>query len=160
MEPNQANDHDPSQLTLHLIEAAGMKADIENLKRQSAETNVRILTVLGEMSSDLKALRTDVAGVPHQIDVCRQDMRREVERDFPTKPEAILMEQRIEKQIAEVDKTLGKQIADVDTKLTQKLTDVENKVDRQWLKISVIVATIVALGGILQWIFVMSQAFP
>lgn len=157
--------HDPSPLTLHLIEAAGMKADIENLKHEGVAANERLLDVLREMSTDLKALRMDLGTVPRQIDSCRQDMRREVERDFPTKSEALQMEQRIEKQIADTDKTLGKQISDVDKKIdakmaevTVQITKVDTKLNNLWIRLSMVMLTLIAAGGVVQWILLTYKA--
>lgn len=148
-----------SQLIARLMDAATMKADIENLKQAHGEQNARLLQVLTEMSADIKSLGTALVAVPRQIAESRVDVRAEIERDFPSKPEAMLMEQRIEKQMAEVDKTLGKQIADVDKRLTSGMTDVaaqitkvDNKVDKIWIKITVVVTTVMAVGGVLQWL--------
>lgn len=148
-----------TQLIAHLMDAATMKADIENLKRAQGEQNARLLQVLHEMSADIKLLGAALTAVPKQISECRDDMRSEIERDFPSKPEAMSMEQRIEKQMADVDKTLGKQIADVDKRLTTGMTDVaaqiakvDNKVDRIWIKITMVVTTVVAVGGVIQWL--------
>lgn len=151
-----------SQHITQLLDAATMKADIENLKRTQGEQNTRLLHVLSEMAADVKLLGNALTAVPRQIAECRNDMRDEIDRDFPNKPEAMLMEQRIEKQIADVDKTLGKQIADVDKRMTVGMTDVaaqitkvDNKVEKIWIKITVVVTTVMAVGGLLQWLLLM-----
>ena len=148
-----------SQLIARLMDAATMKADIENLKQVHGDQTARLLQVLTEMSADIKSLSVALVAVPRQIAESRSDTRAEIERDFPSKPEAMLMEQRIEKQMAEVDKTLGKQIADVDKRLTSGMTDVaaqitkvDNKVDKIWIKITVVVTTVMAVGGVIQWL--------
>ena len=151
-----------SQLITHLLDAATMKADIENLKRAQGEQNARLLQVLSEMSADIKGLGAALTAVPRQISECRDDMRDEIERDFPNKPDALKMEQRIEKKMADVDKTLGKQIDDVDKRLTSGMTDVaaqitkvDTKVDKIWIKITVVVTTVTAVGGLIQWAVMM-----
>lgn len=151
-----------SQLITHLMDAATMKADIENLKRTQGEQNSHLLQVLREMSADIKLLGTALTAVPRQLSECREDMRDEIDRDFPSKPETMRMEQRIEKQMAEVDKTLGKQIADVDKRLTSGMTDVaaqitkvDTKVDKIWIKITMVVTTIMTIGGVVQWMLMM-----
>ena len=157
-----------SQFLEHLIDAAAMRADIENLKRADSDMNVRVLTALGEIAADMKSLREGMTAVPQQIAACRTDMRDEVERDFPSKPEAMAMEQRIEKQMAQVDKTLGTQIAEVDKKLTAGMTEmsteiskIDTKVEKMWIKITVVVTavttTIMAIGGFVQWLMVLSK---
>ena len=143
-----------AQLLSHLIDASAMRADIENLKQSDRDTSQRVLTMLGELSADIKALRQDVINVPQKISACRLDMRSEIERDFHSKNESMAMEQRIEKQITDTDKTLGKQIADVRTELTK----LDAKVDKIWIKITVVVSTIVALGGVIQWLLVTAKA--
>lgn len=137
-----------------LADIAVMRADIDNLKQSDRDITQRVLIALGELSADIKSLRQDVINVPQKISACRADMRVEIERDFPSKPEAMLMEQRIEKQIADTDKTLGKQIADVRSELTK----LDTKIDKVWIKITVVVTTIVAVGGVIQWWLVTSKA--
>ena len=137
-----------------LADIAVMRADIDNLKQSDRDITQRVLIALGELSADIKSLRQDVINVPQKISACRTDMRTEIERDFPSKPEAMLMEQRIEKQIADTDKTLGKQIADVRSELTK----LDTKIDKVWIKITVVVTTIVAVGGVIQLWLVISKA--
>jgi hypothetical protein len=153
------NDEFQTRFMTHLIDAASMKSDIENLKRTDHEFNTRIISALDSVTSELKGLREMIGFVPGQIAACRIDMRNEIERDFPNKMDAMSMERRIEDKLAETDKTLGLQIAAVGKKssddiqsLKDQITCVENKVDRQWLKITVIVSTIVAIGGFAQWL--------
>lgn len=154
-----------AQMFTHLIDAAAMKADIENLKAADRELTQRILTILGELSSDIKVVRTDMATVPRQISECRGDMRDEVERDFPSKTEAMMMEQRIEKQISDTDRTLGRQIAEVDKKLdtgmadvAAQITRVDTKVDKIWIKITMVLVTLMAVGGVVQWLLMTAHA--
>ena len=132
--PQEINTH----LLEHLVESASMKADIANIKASQHELTVRLLTQMGEIAGDVKAIRADLSTVPEKINACRADMRREVERDFPSKPEVLQMEQRIEKQITDTDKTLGLQIADL-----------RARVDKLWIKITATVTgAITVLGGV------------
>ena len=155
------------EFTMHLMDAARMRADIDNLKANEAAMNSRVLSAIGDLAGEIKAMRESVQLVPRQISDCRSDMRREVERDFPAKTDAINMERRIEDKISDTDKTLGLQIAAVGKKssddiqsLKDQITTVETKVDRQWLRITVIVTTVVAVGGIVQWFFMAYHALP
>jgi len=154
-----------SDFMKHLIEAAGMRADINSLQKSNAETNNRMFTILAEVSADIKAMRENMAHVPLQITECRRDLRHEVERDFPSKMETVQMERRIEEQINVVDKTLGKQIAEVSKSVSDQIVAVKddikslnNKVEKQWLKITVIVSTIVTLAMIVQWLLMVYPA--
>lgn len=143
-----------AQLLTHLIDASAMRADIENLKQSDRDTSQRVITMLSEMSADIKALRQEVISVPQKISACRIDMRGEIERDFHSRTESLQMEQRIEKQITDTDRTLGKQIADVRAELTK----LDTKIDKIWIKVTVVVSTIVAIGGIVQWLLVTAKA--
>lgn len=150
----------------HLIDAASMRTDIENLKRADHDFNTRILNSLDAVTTELKGLRDLIGFVPGQIAACRQDMRHEIERDFPSKMDALNMERRIEESVADTDKTLGKQIAAIDTKLTSELHSVKeeqvrqgNKLDRQWLTITVIVSTVVGVAMVTQWLFTVYGVF-
>lgn len=162
----QPNDDFQARFMSHLIDAASMRTDIENLKRADHEFNMRILTSLDSVTSELKGLRDLIGFVPGQIAACRLDMRHEIERDFPSKMDALNMERRIEERVADTDKTLGKQIAAIDTKLTSELQSVKeeqvrqgNKLDRQWLTITVIVSTVVGIAMVAQWLFTVYGVF-
>ena len=146
----------------HLIAREWAKNEIITLRQGHLELQKQLVEFMGTNQADSKALREMLAGFPAsvaaQIDNCRKDMRREIESDFPSKLEAMRMEQRIEEKIGATDKTLGKQISELDKKmdtnsadLTSQIKDVDNKVEKQWVKIAAIVSTIVALGGFLQW---------
>ena len=132
--PAEINTH----LLEHLVEAASLKADVANIKSAQNDLTTRLLTQMGEIAGDVKAIRADLSTVPEKINACRIDMRREIERDFPSKPEVLQMEQRIEKKITDTDKTLGLQIADL-----------KAKVDKLWVKIAATTTgAITVLGGV------------
>lgn len=170
-EMNLGGENMQSHFFEHLIDAASMRADIDNLKKADVDRDSRIVAMLTQVSADIKSLRDTVASVPRQIAECRVDMRREVDREFPNKIEAMEMERRIENQIGATDKTLGTkidavdkklgiQIDAVDKKLTGEITDlksevqkVQSTVDKQWLKITVIISTVVAVAMAVQWFF-------
>ena len=163
----QPSEEFQARFMTHLIDAASMRSDIENLKRSDDDFKARVISALEGVSTELKGLRDIIGHVPEQIAACRLNMRHEIERDFPSKIDALNMEQRIEESVADTDKTLGLQIAAVGKKssediqsLKNQITSVENKVDRQWLKITVIVSTIVAVGGIIQWLLMLYHAVP
>lgn len=148
----------------HLIAREWAKQEIISLKNRHLELQRQLIDVTGTFHADSKALREMLTSFPtavaDQISQCRKDLRHEIEQDFPSKLEAMRMEQRIEEKIGETDKTLGKQISELDKKmdsnsadLANQIRNVDNKVERQALKIAAVVGTIVAIGGITQWFF-------
>jgi len=146
----------------HLIDAASMRTDIDNLKSRDSDFNMRMIASLDAITAELKALSAGISHVPRQISECRLDMRHEVERDFPSKVETLNMERRIEDKIGETDKTLGTQIAAVNTKLSGEMQELKaaqvelnTKFDKQWLKITVIVSTVVSIGMLVQWMLIL-----
>jgi predicted nucleic acid-binding Zn-ribbon protein len=148
-------DHMPADnaFTAHLVEAAKMQGEIENLKSGQLDLQTRILGLLGELSGDIKGIRAEMQSVPDKIASCKVEMRREVERDFPDRMDALEMEKRIEKQIEATDRTLSEQITKVENSLNTKLTSVENKLDRQWIKITATITTVAAGAAAIAWVF-------
>jgi len=147
-----------ARLLTHLVEAAGMKSDIENLRVNQNELTTRVLVSLGELSEDMKAIRDEISDVPESLSVCKADMRREIERDFPSRLDTIEMEKRIENQIIETDRQLSRQIAQVDNgakerhaSLNARIDGVEGKLDKQWIKIVTAVTVVMVLLGGLAW---------
>jgi len=148
-----------ARMLTHLVDAAGMKADIENLRTNQNELTSRVLVSLGELAGDLKAIRVDISAVPERISACRVDMRREVERDFPSRLDATEMEKRIENQIRETDRQLSHQISQVDAgskerhaSLKTQIDAVEGKLDKQWVKITTAITVVILLLGGLAWV--------
>lgn len=137
----------------HLIAREWAKNEIISLRNGHMELQRQMIEVTGATNAELKSLRETLIEFPNsvanQIAQCRRELREEIEQDFPNKLEAIRMEQRIEDKIGDTDKTLGKQISDLD----KKVDGINDKVERQWLKITVVVGTIVAVGGFAQWFF-------
>jgi hypothetical protein len=137
----------------HLIAREWAKNEIISLKAGALEFQKQLVEIGGTTNGELKHLRETLQEFPtmvaNQISQCRAEMRREIEQDFPNKLEAMRMEQRIEDKIGETDSTLGKQISSLD----KKVDGLESKVEKQWLKITVVVGTIVAVGGFAQWFF-------
>ena len=155
----------------HLIARDWARSEIKRLSEGQIELHRQMLDAIGTTNQELKAMRDVIITFPGlittQISDCRKDMRREVEADFPSRLDAMNMERRIEDKVAETDKTLGLQIAAVGKKATDdfqslkdQLTCVENKVDRQWLRITVIVSTVVSLGLLVQWLLMFYNALP
>ena len=142
----------------HLIAREWAKNEIISLRAGAIEFQKQLVEIGGTTNTELKHLREVLQEFPtlvsSQVNQCRSDFRREIEQDFPSKLETMRMEQRIEDKIGTTDHTLGKQISSLD----KKVDSLEGKVDRQWLKISVVVTTIVAIGGIVQWIFTAGKA--
>jgi hypothetical protein len=142
----------------HMVAREMARADIERLKDGALAFQQQLIEIGGSTNAELKHLRESIQAFPvmvsSQITHCREDMRREIEKDFPSKIENNAMERRIEDKIDETDSTLGKQISELD----KKVDKIEVKFDKQWLKITIIVATIVACGGVIQWLLVTSKA--
>jgi hypothetical protein len=137
----------------HLIAREWAKNEILTLRAGAVEFQKQLVEIGGATNAELKHLRETLQEFPtmvaSQISHCRDEMRREIQKDFPDRIEAIAMEKRIEDKIGETDSTLGKQISALD----KKVDGLESKVDKQWLKITVVVGTIVAAGGFAQWFF-------
>lgn len=135
----------------HLIAREWARNEILTLKSAHMDLQKQMVDAVGSTNAELKSLRVTLVEFPalvaNQIAQCRRDLRSEIEQDFPTKLESVRMEQRIEDKIGETDSTLGRQIGELD----KKVDSLEDKVERQWLKITVVVGTIVALGGLVQW---------
>ena len=142
----------------HLIAREWAKNEILSLKAGSIEFQKQLVEIGGATNAELKHLRETLQEFPtmvaSQISHCREDIRREMTKDFPDRLEALDMEKRIEDKISETDKTLGVQINELD----KKIDKIEVKFDKQWVKITAIVLTIVALGGVIQWFLVTSRA--
>jgi phosphate uptake regulator len=142
----------------HLIAREWAKNEILSLKAGSIEFQKQLVEIGGATNAELKHLRESLQEFPslvaNQISHCREDMRREMTKDFPDRIETKDMEKRIEDKISQTDSTLGKQISSLD----KKVDGLEVKVDKQWLKITVIVSTIVAIGGFVQWLLTTGKA--
>jgi len=154
-----SEDSTSTRLTDHLIEAAVMKARLEHVEQMQQNTNHQVLHALGEMSADVKAIRLDISNVPQQIQACRNDMRREIERDFPNKEAALKMETRIEDKIGATDRALGKQISEVQTNLGEKITtlsgevqSVKQDVSKVWIRVTATIVAVVATAGGIMWL--------
>jgi hypothetical protein len=153
----------------HLIAREWAKNEIITLKAGALEFQKQLIEIGGATNAELKHLRESIQEFPSmvssQIAHCRDDMRREIQKDFPDRLEAVAMEKRIEDKIGETDTTLGKQISSLDKKvdntkneLTADINSLRELVNRQWLKISVVVATLIGAGGLIQWLLVTSKA--
>lgn len=147
--------HDEVQ---HIVAREWAKQEILRLANGQMELQRTMIEVTGQNSAELKGLRELLTGFPslvsEQVSRCRKDLRAEIENEFPTKLESLRMEQRIEDKIGATDTTLGKQISALD----KKVDSLEGKVDKQWLKITVIVGTIVGIGGVVQWLLATGNA--
>jgi hypothetical protein len=99
-----------------------------------------------------------MTSVPERIAACRLEMRREVDKDFPNRVDAIEMEKRIETQIRDTDKKLSDQIAAVDAgskarhaDMNTRIDGVKSELDKQWIKISTAVGVVILVFGLLAW---------
>lgn len=153
----------------HLIAREWAKNEIITLKNGALEFQKQLIEIGGTTNAELKHLRETLQEFPtmvsSQISHCREEMRQEIRKDFPDRLEARDMEQRIENKIGETDKTLGVQISELDKKadstkaeLTADINSLRELVNRQWLKISVVVATLISIGGFIQWVLVTGKA--
>jgi ATP phosphoribosyltransferase regulatory subunit HisZ len=163
------HEEDPTatRLTDHLIEAAVMKARLEHVEAMQQNTNHQVLQAVGGIAADVKAIRTDLSTVPGQIQTCRAEIRREIERDFPNKEEALKMERRIEEQIEHTDRALGVQIAEVKTSLGEKINllsgeiqTVKYDVSKIWIKVAASVIAVVATAGAIMWLMDFVEKLP
>ena len=152
-----SHEHDQNEVSSqdflsHLIDAASMRKDIEALQRRDTDISNRAFEKLTELDNGIKVLHELLRDIPRQITVCRTDMRHEIERDFPSKMDIMNMEKRIEKQASETERDLSHQITKLDAKVEKNNADLNTKIEKLWLKITIPIAVIIALGGILQWI--------
>lgn len=135
----------------HIVAREWAKNEILSLRQGQIDMQRQMIEVTGTISADVKSLRDALITLPatlaSQINESRREMRKEMEADFPSRLEAKDMEHRIEKKIDETDSKLGKQINSVDG----KLTDLKGDVDKQWIKITAIVVTVISIAGIVQW---------
>jgi len=138
----------------HLVDAASMKKDIEALQRRDNEIMSRTFEKMADLDGNMKVLQELMRDIPRQISSCRTDMRHEVERDFPSKMDIKDMENRIEKQASETERDLSKQITKLDTKVDTNHNSLNTKIEKLWLKITIPIMVVIALGGLIQWVLV------
>lgn len=138
-----------TRLTDHLIEAAVMRQEIEHVKQLHTATSNQLLHVMGELSADMKAVRQQLGDVPKQIQQCRLEMRHEIERDFQTRNDSLLMEKRIEDKVDAGN-----------TQLRISVTALEAKVDKQWLKITVALSAVGAVFAGVLWVLDFFSKLP
>ena len=125
------------QLLTHLIDAASIKSDVEHLKANAAANSNQVIGMLGALTAKVEGLQAALNAVPERISSCRDDMRREVEKDFPNRTDAILMENRIEEQVRATDEKLSAKIDEVTTGLKGRMDKIERKIDSLLVKIGV-----------------------
>jgi hypothetical protein len=138
----------------HLIDAASMKKDIEALQRRDNEIMSRTFEKMADLDGSMKVLQELMRDIPRQISSCRLDMRHEVERDFPSKMDIKDMENRIERQASDTERDLSNQITKLDTKVDTNHNSLNTKIEKLWLKITIPIMVVIALGGLIQWVLV------
>jgi hypothetical protein len=121
----------------HLIDASAMRTDLDNVKAQQAVNNNQVIAMLGRLTEKVEALQGALNAVPERITACRNDMRREIEKDFPNRVDAIAMETRIEEQVRTTDTKLSRQIASVENNVNGRMDKIERKIDTLLVKIGV-----------------------
>ena len=136
----------------HLIDAASMRKDIEALQRRDTDISNRAFEKLTELDNREKVLHELLRDIPRQITVCRTDMRHEIERDFPNKTDIMSMEKRIESQTSNTERDLSHQITELDKKVDKNNADLNTKIEKLWLKITIPITVLIAIGGLAQWI--------
>lgn len=141
-----------AQLLTHLIEAAAMRQDIDNLKANQGESYHRVVEMLSSLNTKMEGLQASIQSVPERIAACRNELRNEVKEAYPDRLAAERMERRIEDKVDEGDQALSAQIQSVSTDLNARITEVEKKVDRQWLKITWAVSIVGTIGACLVWL--------
>lgn len=151
-----------TELLRHLIDAAAMRQEIDNLRSNQADAQHRTAEMFGAVITKLDSLTSAVNAVPERIAACRAEMRREIEKDFPDRVAAMQMEKRIEDRVDAGDQNLSKQITDVQLSLNARISSVESglkteiasiktNVDKQWIKITTAVTVIGTCGAALVW---------
>ena len=158
----------------HLIAREWAKNEILSLKAGSIEFQKQLVEIGGATNAELKHLRETLQEFPtmvaSQISHCREDMRREMTKDFPDRLEARDMEKRIEDKVDHTDRALSEQIAQVSTDLNAKITEsntnlntklssLEGEVKRQWVKITATITAIVAFAGVVTWVLQTAKVF-
>ena len=141
-----------SELLAHLVEASAMRVEIDHVKTTQTELTHRLLVSMGELSGDIKAMRSEIQSVPDRIQTCRVEMRREIEKDFPDRVDALEMEKRIEKQMEATDRKLSEQVSSMNATLNRRIDQVEGKVDKAWIKVTTAVSVILFVAGLIAWV--------
>jgi predicted nucleic acid-binding Zn-ribbon protein len=141
-----------AQLLTHLIEAAAMRQDIDNLKANQGDAHHRVVEMLSALNSKMEGLALSIQSVPERIAACRNEIRNEVKEAYPDRLSAERMERRIEDKVDAGDHALSVQIREVSTNLNTRITEVEGKVDKQWLKITWAVSIVGTVGAGLVWL--------
>jgi len=149
---HEGNEVSSQDFLSHLIDAASMRKDIEALQRRDNDISNRAFEKLSEVGNSIKVLHELLRDIPHQITTCRTDMRHEIERDFPNKMDIMNMEKRIESQTSKTERDLSHQLTELDKKVDKNNTDLNNKIEKLWLKITIPIIVIIAMGGLIQWL--------
>lgn len=155
----------------HLFARRETRRDLDRLDVEILNINRKVLEANTKQSLESQTLREILSGLPNtlaqQIARCREEIRQEVTMDHPTRLENLEMRNHIENQVKEVDTTLGKQIAGLDRKLSEEIksshtvlseqiqssnVELKNALKVQWLRITLPVAVVVTIGGILTWV--------
>lgn len=150
------------------VAMAQTQQTVDRLQESYVELSRSVASMNSMLALEFRGLRETLATVPTQLSQqiidCRNQMRKEIENDFPDKLEASEMREHIEKQIATTDKTLGTQISAVDkkidatdNKLSQQITALQVKVEKLWIKVTVAISTVAAVGYFIQWLFTVGK---
>jgi uncharacterized FlaG/YvyC family protein len=158
----------------HMVAREMARNDIDRLKAGALDFQRQLVEIGGATNAELKHLRESLQEFPllvaNQISHCREDMRREMEKDFPDRIEALAMEKRIEDKVDHTDRALSEQITQVSTDLNAKITEsntnlnakfssLEGEVKRQWVKITATITAIVAFAGVVTWVLQTAKVF-
>ena len=162
----------------HLFARREARRDLDRLDQEIVTINRRVLEANTKQALESQALREAIASLPNSLAVqiarCREEIRKEIQENHPTRLENLEMRNHIENQVKEVDNTLGKQIAAVDRKLSEEIksshttlseemkemgTDLKNNLKIQWLKITIPITVVGVLATVLSWWLITGSKF-
>ena len=89
-----------------------------------------------ELNKKMLELKSELLTELHTLRVTLEKQPETLEKDFVSRMEALKMKSEVEKQVS----------------------DLENKVDSQWLKITIPIGVITALGAIANWLIAVKGA--
>lgn len=117
----------------HLLARKMAAKQLAQLESGQLDLHKRLVDVVASFNAKFENLTNMISAQPAHVESCKVELRREIERDFPNRLEALQMEQRIEVRVAAVD---------------DKVDKVDGKVEKMWLKIVVPISTIVAISSV------------
>lgn len=123
----------------HIVAREVAKQQLQQLQSGQIELNKKMVEMVADFTAKLDGLTILISKQPEKMEKCRTELRREIEKDFPSKLEFNTMENHLKTQIGLLDK----------------------KVDMQWLKVTIPLAVLSALitgiGVVLNYFILISK---